>query len=514
MYGHSYRYRLFYLVNTCLWMTLLSGCAISKSESSVSMSWKKPQWVNPLALFSGEKTTDAENAVADSETTTEKTTEKTTEQKTASAENPFGEETPSPKKTGADAEVKLASSNQETDLTRFEPAASNSGFDQATIMLIQTEFKDVSPEERKKWYEELRQVPPSMVPQILRMRRLSQKSQNNMASTDRTSFKLASESRRNSRNELSRNSSWDNQKTSSVQTALANRYLQSENSSGQQVLSTSYANKTETTNSDFNSTTPPPITTDLNKNLNADVDSKDYLETLDQFISVAEQRVASLQPGESEQSKQQYIASHAYLRMLYLMANRQERALEVIPNITAADQEFWQQMFWAMSNYFDTEGIPNSSDRATHTVSQLSEAIDGLRQRANLELRNVVFSTKIDGFGSYDRFERAEFHPGQPVLIYSEVRNFLSDPTSNGQYKTTLKSTIEIHRGGTQGGFISKQEFPPTEDICRNRRNDYFHSYLLNIPQDLPVGPYVLKLIVEDQLNHKVASYMINFSIN
>lgn len=240
---------------------------------------------------------------------------------------------------------------------------------------------------------------------------------------------------------------------------------------------------------------------------------QDFRKSLDQFISIAERRVASLQPGDTEKQKQEFIAGHAYLRMLYLMANRQERALEAIPDVPPADQEFWQQMFWAMSNYFDTEGIPNASDRATHTISQLGEAMERLRQRANLELRNVLFCTKIDGFGTYDRFERSEFTPGQPVLIYAEVRNFLSSPTANGQYKTVLKSTIEIHRAGSQGGMISKQEFPPTEDLCRNRRTDYFHSYLLNMPKDLPVGPYVLKLVVEDQLNHKVASYMVNFSI-
>ena len=42
------------------------------------------------------------------------------------------------------------------------------------MMLIETEFKDASVEERKQWFEELRQVPPEMVPRILRMRRLTQ----------------------------------------------------------------------------------------------------------------------------------------------------------------------------------------------------------------------------------------------------------------------------------------------------------------------------------------------------
>jgi len=368
-----------------------------------------------------------------------------------------------------------------------------------------------------------------MIPQILRMRRLTQNSLNSKPADqeDRTSFKVAADSRRN-RLESTEGFSSDplrsNQATSTrsaeqrreipVRSTASDQQYHSGKLPDQEVISTSYEDGTRHSNPTPDLTTPPSPTAAQILEQETQDNSQEYLDALDQFIAIAEQRVASLRTGDSDQEKQQYIAAHAYLRMLYLMANRPERALEAIPETVPADQEFWQQMFWAMSNYFDTNGIPNASDRATHTISQLSEAIERLRQQANLELRTVSFCTKIDGFGTYNRFERAEFRPGQPVLIYAEVRNFLSRPTSDGQYKTVLKSTIEVHRGGKQGGFISKQEFSPTEDLCRNRRNDYFHSYLLNIPKDLPTGPYVLKLIVEDQLNHKVASYMVNFTIN
>ena len=507
MRGYPFQSRLVSVVCTLLCLMAVSGCAISKQESGITFAWKKPKWKNPFL------STTAQNEAASEKEQAELSAPQ--KNRTVSAKNPFQEKEASTK-------IRLASANQISDRKQENSDGLPSGLDPATVMLIQTEFEDVPVAERKKWYEELRQVPPSMIPQILRMRRLAQKAARESSSTgqassrERTSLKLASNSQQQQFEPAPTPADqlpWSNQEPSSRELKLGQSRRQpwessvSGGSSGHQI---DVAQKQK-------SVVPPPLdspeTMLLESMINPQNGEQDFRKSLDQFISIAERRVASLQPGDTEKQKQEFIAGHAYLRMLYLMANRQERALEAIPDVPPADQEFWQQMFWAMSNYFDTEGIPNASDRATHTISQLGEAMERLRQRANLELRNVLFCTKIDGFGTYDRFERSEFTPGQPVLIYAEVRNFLSSPTANGQYKTVLKSTIEIHRAGSQGGMISKQEFPPTEDLCRNRRTDYFHSYLLNMPKDLPVGPYVLKLVVEDQLNHKVASYMVNFSI-
>jgi len=162
-------------------------------------------------------------------------------------------------------------------------------------------------------------------------------------------------------------------------------------------------------------------------------------DQLQQLISVAEAEISQLQPGSTPAEKQHYIERHVYLRMLYLMANQHERALEAIPGIDPADQEFWQQTFWAVANYFDQEAIPDQADRATQTVTQLRQATARLQEKANLSLKNVAFCHKINSFGSYERFERDEYTPGRPVLVYSEIENFTSELTADGMYRTLLK---------------------------------------------------------------------------
>lgn len=243
--------------------------------------------------------------------------------------------------------------------------------------------------------------------------------------------------------------------------------------------------------------------------------SSKWDEELQRVIGLTETQVGQLKLGEQagDAQRRNYIEQHVYLRMLYLMAGQQERALTAIPGIDAADQEFWQQTFWAVANYFDAEAIPDRSDRATQTVAQLRQAVRRLQETARLDLRNVTFCHKISSFGDYERFERDEFSPGQPVLLYAEVSNFRSEPTVDGQFRTILRSHLEIYKAGPAGDLVEKMDFGTTEDLCRNYRRDYFHSYEFTMPQKLSLGPHVLKLTIEDQLGQKVATYKLNFLV-
>ncbi|QDT91376.1 hypothetical protein Pan161_30330 [Gimesia algae] len=238
--------------------------------------------------------------------------------------------------------------------------------------------------------------------------------------------------------------------------------------------------------------------------------STDQLQLL---ISVAEAEISQLQPGSTPAEKQHFIERHVYLRMLYLMANQHERALEAIPGIDPADQEFWQQTFWAVANYFDQEAIPDQADRATQTVTQLRQATARLQEKANLSLKNVAFCHKISSFGSYERFERDEYTPGRPVLVYSEIENFTSELTADGMYRTLLKSKIQIFKAGSNGDLVAEIPFDTTEDLCRNVRKDYFHSYKFEIPRNISLGPHIMKLTVEDEISQKVATYTQNFTV-
>jgi hypothetical protein len=238
-----------------------------------------------------------------------------------------------------------------------------------------------------------------------------------------------------------------------------------------------------------------------------------WQETLQRLTALVEAEVAASQPGLSEAERLAYVKRQVWLRMLYLMAEQPQLAQQAIPGVDPAEQEFWTELFWAVSNYFDEQSFPNPADRAALTVDQLASAQRQLEAIAPLQLRSVSFCHDINSFGNFDQYERDEFRAGQEVLLYAEVRNFRSEPAAAGGYGTRLKSHIEIRRGGPDGQPVEQNSFPSTEDTCRSIRHDYFHSYKIDLPQHLTPGPYALVLTVEDELSGKSATQTVNFLI-
>jgi len=242
--------------------------------------------------------------------------------------------------------------------------------------------------------------------------------------------------------------------------------------------------------------------------------SPDWQQHLQGLISAAEAEAALLNPGTTDLEKQRYIEAHVQLRMLYMMAGQQQRALAHIPGIDPADQEFWQQVMWGTTNYFDIRQIPGASDRATQTVAQFQAASSRLREKAHLELRGLNFCNQIYGFGDIEKFAGGnEFTPGTQVLVYAEVSNFKSELGADGRYHSKLKPSYEILRPGGQGQLIEQKNVAPIEDICNNHRQDFYFYIKLSIPEQIAQGPYVLRLTVEDELSHKLSTQTLNFIV-
>lgn len=259
--------------------------------------------------------------------------------------------------------------------------------------------------------------------------------------------------------------------------------------------------------------TPPTNQVAIVPTPNAPIMTGNFDYALTQLIGFTENEVAQLSAGPDEERLRYYIQRHVYLRLLYVMSGQTERALQPIPDIAPADQEFWTQVLWGVTNYFDSRQIPNPADRATQTLSQFNNALLRLKERAQLELKNVSFCHNIESYGVYEKFPRDEFTPGQQVLIYTEIGNFHSELAGDGRYRTLLKSKLQFLRPGPNGEVIEEKDFPATEDLCRNHRHDYFHSYLVEIPSRSLPGPQVLKLVVEDELSHKLATHTLNFTV-
>lgn len=232
-----------------------------------------------------------------------------------------------------------------------------------------------------------------------------------------------------------------------------------------------------------------------------------WQEDLERLIERAERELAAMSPSANPA---EYRRLQVHLRLLYLVARRPEQALTAIPTPDPADQEYWQQIVWAITNSLDSDEL-SVRERAAQTIPPVNLALRRLREQADLSIRNTAFCEEISYFGNYKRFAREECVPGQVVNLYAEIENFRSEPSESGEYRTLLKSQIEIidANGRPRWG----RSFPATEDVCRNPRRDYFHNYQFTIPERMPLGPYTLRLTVVDELSGKQATSLLKFMV-
>ena len=238
---------------------------------------------------------------------------------------------------------------------------------------------------------------------------------------------------------------------------------------------------------------------------------------LSQLIDSAHNHVNELGPGTTPEQNQQYIRNQVYLRLLSLIDERPEDALEPIPGIDNSEKQFLQKLLWAQVNYFDLTGTPEPGKRASATIEQLDAAIRSLQSRAQLKLKHLALCRQIQTFGDYEPFEKNTFSPGQSALLYVEIQNFTSRPTGDGRLETLLKSMITIREAppnsqtGPAGQIVHEIPVGVTPDICRTTRRDYFHNYEFKFPRTLPLGRYVLRLTVTDLHGNKKASESLRF---
>lgn len=212
--------------------------------------------------------------------------------------------------------------------------------------------------------------------------------------------------------------------------------------------------------------------------------------------------------GADEAAQREAARRQVALRLLYLANDDPTLAQQSIALLPTAEQEFWTAMFVALADQRNAEF--SAEERATRTAAQLRVAANRLQSSARLQLRNVTRCEEIIGFGNYRATSGDRVTPGQSVLVYAEIRNFHSDPTVDGFYRTAISSIVEIV--GPEGRVIDRKSYP-AEDLSRSLRNDYFHSYRIDLPASLDAGLHQLKITIRDDLANKTATEVIPFTV-
>jgi hypothetical protein len=262
--------------------------------------------------------------------------------------------------------------------------------------------------------------------------------------------------------------------------------------------------------------------------VNATPQSDSWRDHLDRAIDSLKSELENGKPGaDADEAKSPPPATRAQkeggdaaspmdearLRLLYAAADRGEEARRPISTLAEYEQDFWSESLAGMNVMLDPAGHPRADSRASLALSHVRSAAHELASGGVLEVKNLTFCSKIEGYGRFTGYSKPLFQADQEVLLYVEVDNFTSTlRTQSNQYETTLQGSYDVR--DSAGRRVSQNTFPVEKDLCRNRRRDFFMWYRFYVPKANP-GEYTLQVTVEDIAGEKFGqSEAVTFTID
>lgn len=133
-----------------------------------------------------------------------------------------------------------------------------------------------------------------------------------------------------------------------------------------------------------------------------------------------------------------------------------------------------------------------------------------------LSLGNVALCRRVDSYGRYTTYSASSFLARQriPMIVYTEVENYAQAreaelPPGDGRpiglvrpgapERWALELSQEIHLYAADGSlqwFVKEQTH---RDVSQSKRRDFFLVQRIDLPAELSVGRYTLKVIVRDK---------------
>lgn len=156
----------------------------------------------------------------------------------------------------------------------------------------------------------------------------------------------------------------------------------------------------------------------------------------------------------------------------------------------------------------DVATLLSAHERATQATP--GAALASPPVEAAFSVPNVQLCTRVRGFGQYEPCAGDSFPAGRPVrvLIYSEVDGFKNRDGDNGMKAVELAQRLSLFDDATGEAVWSTSEARVVETAHRIRR-DFFLVQQVELPANLAIGSYTLKVTVSDAVGHAQAERTI-----
>ena len=185
--------------------------------------------------------------------------------------------------------------------------------------------------------------------------------------------------------------------------------------------------------------------------------------------------------------------------------SRNEMPAEPPANIAEDDRRLLRSVVDSLMSFRMTLRSANTLRQTK--VAPLIDLSEKVRSEIPLSIPTLTLCRSVERFGVYDPIEPARFAAGRetPVVVYCEVDHFRSNPAEQGGWETKLTYEAVLYSDTESAVAVINKKPTQIVDRCRNRRRDFFLADRMTIPANLPVGKYVLKVTVIDQLANLVA---------
>jgi hypothetical protein len=150
-------------------------------------------------------------------------------------------------------------------------------------------------------------------------------------------------------------------------------------------------------------------------------------------------------------------------------------------------------------------------------LDRFADAVDrangDLRSLRMLSIDDARLCLRVDNFGVYREVERHggryKFIAGRvhPVIVYCELDHFSRKPTDRdgvSGYVVNIRQALELYRIGTEENLDSEStlvwqmDAQPVVDFSRRSLRDFFIVQVIELPANLSVGSYRMKIIATD----------------
>lgn len=137
----------------------------------------------------------------------------------------------------------------------------------------------------------------------------------------------------------------------------------------------------------------------------------------------------------------------------------------------------------------------------------------------DLKITTAELCTRVEGFGQYTPLGGRAMLAGtsHTMIVYVEVDHFSlrkeTGPDGTGRHAVELAQSVEVWQDADRPTLQRRWPETTIVDVSRRERRDFFLTTVIELPPNLSVGAYTLKVSVRDRVKGALAEAVIPFRI-